>query len=65
MHTDRRSVLLSATALGLSALTTARAADRPSDKVRVAILGLASGKVLWAFSLNCPTLKSLQSVIPI
>jgi predicted dehydrogenase len=39
MHPDRRSVLLSASALGLSALTAARAADKPADKVRIAILG--------------------------
>ncbi|NBO92360.1 MAG: gfo/Idh/MocA family oxidoreductase [Planctomycetia bacterium] len=58
MHTDRRSVLLSATALGLSALTAARAADRPSDKVRVAILGTRiRGKSLMGLFTQLPDVE--------
>jgi predicted dehydrogenase len=39
MHPDRRSLLLSASVLGVSALTAARAADQPMQRVRIGILG--------------------------
>lgn len=39
MNTDRRSLLLSASALGLSALTAARAADKPGEKVVLGLIG--------------------------
>ncbi|MGL4555418.1 MAG: Gfo/Idh/MocA family protein [Gemmataceae bacterium] len=65
MHPDRRSLLLSASALGLSALTASRAADKPADKVRVAILGTRiRGKGLLQTFTKLPDVEVAAIVEP-